>query len=570
MADYTDERIKQLALEALSEAGVDAMSDDPAQGGVDDIDEGELQAEHKMLLLDPIAALWKKAALTSVANKIDNLLLLMHDAERVAELPIASAATMRRIYMVPARRVTEMRIDWANDIPRLVRGVSITGTDAQGTIQGDNGTYGLVVGPAEAGNYVSFSVLQDIDTFVTVGSGVMLMLTAQAEGDVLDITFTGNTSAYCTLNGQPLASDQFRHIITAEEVTAGYIRLVTTGTVKIASIRATYSGTNAATGYDPQRTLYDKYMTVAEQENNMVVYRWEQIGSAYIDMSGFYNKSEIGILLSALADRLLTTDNNYTGNDTHTGSTSWVQNGKTITIGNSKVNLGREQVSYNASLSDEELQMSYLDPTTHQTIYTKITANGVIISDGANFDTLNFAKLSAVSSLVADVQDMQVILDDILEIIPETASASNKLADVNFVNSSIASAAATHRGTFNLVSDLNLPVNATRAQIANKLSNTVSVATKNDYVFVQIPTSEQTPNEIANVDRYKYNGTNWGYEYSLNNSSFTAAQWAAINSGITSTLVGKLTALPTAAQLNTAFGGKLDTITQEQFDAIFD
>lgn len=51
-------------------------------------------------------------------------------------------------------------------------------------------------------------------------------------------------------------------------------------------------------------------------------------------------------------------------------------------------------------------------------------------------------------------------------------------------------------------------------------------------------------------NRYKAtvsgNTVTWGYEYTLNNSSFTAAQWAAINSGITSTLVSQITTNETA------------------------
>ena len=45
-------------------------------------------------------------------------------------------------------------------------------------------------------------------------------------------------------------------------------------------------------------------------------------------------------------------------------------------------------------------------------------------------------------------------LGNITALIPSQASSSNKLADKAFVNSSIAPATATFRGTYNLVSDL--------------------------------------------------------------------------------------------------------------------
>ena len=137
----------------------------------------------------------------------------------------------------------------------------------------------------------------------------------------------------------------------------------------------------------------------------------------------------------------------------------------------------------------------------------------------------------------ADASASQNDLDAINAKIPSQASAQNQLADKAFVNSTVETATATPRGTYNLVTDLSLTISATEQQIATALGSAISVADKNDYAFVQIPTSNETPTQIARVDRYKHNGTNWLFEYSLNNSGYTAAQWAAINSGITDVLV---------------------------------
>ena len=152
-------------------------------------------------------------------------------------------------------------------------------------------------------------------------------------------------------------------------------------------------------------------------------------------------------------------------------------------------------------------------------------------------------------------------IDAILALIPSAATALNQLADKEFVNSSIATATAVFRGTYNLVSDLSLTIDATHAQIAAALLNAISTADNNDYAFVQIPTSVDTPTEIRVTERYKFNGTAWAYEYDLNNSGFTAAQWAAINSAITASLVSKLSALPTNAELTTLLNGKQNTLT---------
>ena len=100
--------------------------------------------------------------------------------------------------------------------------------------------------------------------------------------------------------------------------------------------------------------------------------------------------------------------------------------------------------------------------------------------------------------------------------IPSQASSTNQLADKEFVNSSIANDAATFQGTFETVDDLP----------------TTNVK-NNDYAFIVSVTSEGNPE----YKRYKYNGTQWIEEFTLNNSSFTANQWAAINSRITDTWI---------------------------------
>lgn len=158
---------------------------------------------------------------------------------------------------------------------------------------------------------------------------------------------------------------------------------------------------------------------------------------------------------------------------------------------------------------------------------------------------------------------------EITVLIPTAATTENQLADKAFVNSSITTATANYKGNYNAVSDLQLTADATHAQIATALKSTVSGADNNDYAFVQIPSSTSTPTEIAKVERYKYNETDWSFEYELNNSGFTAEQWAAINSAVTSALVTKLINLPTNEQLTTTLGTKADkssTVSAVSYD----
>lgn len=111
-------------------------------------------------------------------------------------------------------------------------------------------------------------------------------------------------------------------------------------------------------------------------------------------------------------------------------------------------------------------------------------------------------------------------LEGIIEKIPSQASAENQLADKDFVNSSIATNTAEFKGTHNSLEELQ-----------------IIAADANDYGFVVSKDSDG--NTVYN--RYKYvEGQGWVFEYALNNSSFTAAQWAAIQSGITSGDVAKI------------------------------
>ena len=166
--------------------------------------------------------------------------------------------------------------------------------------------------------------------------------------------------------------------------------------------------------------------------------------------------------------------------------------------------------------------------------------------------------------------DIRNEISGIQELIPTQAASDNQLADKNFVNSSIATSTATFRGTYNVVSDLHLHYNSTHSEIEYELDNLVGdyqiEADNNDYVFVQIPTADATPTEIASIERYKFAVDHFVYEYTLNNSGFTSAQWAAINSGITSGLVTQIgTNASDIISLQTSVSGKVsksgDTMT---------
>lgn len=145
---------------------------------------------------------------------------------------------------------------------------------------------------------------------------------------------------------------------------------------------------------------------------------------------------------------------------------------------------------------------------------------------GTRIDTLTTNLATETNARQTTDASLQSQINGIGAVIPAQATAQNQLADKNFVNSSIATNTANFIGTFNSVAELEA------------YTGTV---TNNDYAFVIVTDAQGN----TAYDRYKYNGDTeqWMFEYELNNSSFTAVQWAAINSNITSGNVDKLTGL---------------------------
>lgn len=147
-------------------------------------------------------------------------------------------------------------------------------------------------------------------------------------------------------------------------------------------------------------------------------------------------------------------------------------------------------------------------------------------------DKLTQTQMDAVNSganqsNIAQITTNKTNINTINSKIPAQASSSNQLADKEFVNSSISTNTAYFIGTFNSVAELEA------------YSGTL---TNNDYAFVV--RTDSVGNTV--YDRYKYTDattpSSWEFEYTLNNSSFTASQWQAINSGITDDLVGEFKA----------------------------
>ena len=203
----------------------------------------------------------------------------------------------------------------------------------------------------------------------------------------------------------------------------------------------------------------------------------------------------------------------------------------TITFTNpsgDKVEVLLKDTTYSFAWDSETHALSIVDNFTGETIFNQVVdtfysfswANGVLtIADNRHDSPI--AQISFDDRYYTESEIQTLILD----LIPATASASNQLADKNWVNSSIETSTATFRGTYDSTDEIS------SVQGDN-----------NDYLFVK------TLNSSTGLYTYtKYTWVaeggdygHWKYAYDLNTSGFTSDQLAAINSGITSTIVENL------------------------------
>ena len=237
----------------------------------------------------------------------------------------------------------------------------------------------------------------------------------------------------------------------------------------------------------------------------------------------------------------------------------------------------------------------------------------------SNYDSANrkitfnkgetFVKVSDIDSSLDSSSTNPVQNKVIALLVPSQASSSNQLADKAFVNSSINALAAYYitRNTsgepFQTKAQLDASTTvycggSTRIPTRNdyclvvaditkatSVTNYTSFTTTAEYIgyhilynnedtlvttdnkdtsgmitpgtticYYSIPTTRYT----YQSDSTTYDATKWEYQYIVNDTSLTAAQIAAINSGITSLLVNKLNNIEADAQVNTIESISLD------------
>lgn len=150
------------------------------------------------------------------------------------------------------------------------------------------------------------------------------------------------------------------------------------------------------------------------------------------------------------------------------------------------------------------------------------------IPNGETYARTTPAQVQQIGQNAADIDTLETDVDAIEAKIPTQASAQNQLADKDFVNSSINSAAAYFRGSF--------PTRAALFAVAWQTSDPTAAnfVTNNDYAYV-----EDDESHDDEAWRYLYvlqpSGQNngWQPQFKVNDTPLTAAQLAALNSGAT-------------------------------------
>lgn len=192
---------------------------------------------------------------------------------------------------------------------------------------------------------------------------------------------------------------------------------------------------------------------------------------------------------------------------------------------------------------------------TYEELPDKPSINGTKLNGNKSASELG---LQDIISDLADIRSNAAEGAAIAPKVPAQASATNQLADKDFVNSSIQNVAAYY-----ITKDAAGNSFATKAELLAATTfysgGQIRVPTRNDYLVVLADESKTIAETGENpTTRYIYDNDVWSYQYIVNRSGLTAAQWSVLQSNITSALVDKLTSLPDAEALTTLLAGKVD------------
>ena len=157
-------------------------------------------------------------------------------------------------------------------------------------------------------------------------------------------------------------------------------------------------------------------------------------------------------------------------------------------------------------------------------------------------------------------------IDDINDVIPNQATAQNQLADKNFVNATIATNSANFRGNWATWADV-----PTQANLYPEDYTGSRTPTNNDYMVVSDASGYNVDNQgawrfIFVGDWATVGKSGWQPQYQIG-TAFTQEQQAAIDSGITSTMVDNYVDPTSTAQ--TAYNTRITALETDKLDKVY-
>lgn len=242
-----------------------------------------------------------------------------------------------------------------------------------------------------------------------------------------------------------------------------------------------------------------------------------------------------------------------------------LKDGQTVDLVDSRINDG-DIDTWNNKLN---VEITSPNGTINVQSSTDVQTNTKTFDISVNTDIVATNKdVSDLESLINHKLDSKEDVSNKIQVVNDSSTTEypSSKAVADFVNSSVSTNTATFLGNFSL-EDLGLTYPATEVQIASALNShtwPTGYPTNNDYVYVEIRNPQSSIYD--KVQRYKYRGSvaSWGYEYTLNNSSFTAEELAAIDSGITSQDVTNLRADHTTLESHVSNTSNPHKVTKSQ------
>lgn len=189
-------------------------------------------------------------------------------------------------------------------------------------------------------------------------------------------------------------------------------------------------------------------------------------------------------------------------------------------------------INSKALTSDITLDYSDVGALSVETTINDLTDSEQQAALNSGATTTNIGQITTNANDISDIQNL----------IPNTATSSNQLADKQYVNSAIQTNSAHFRGNWATWAAVPTDVNDYPADDdGNKTPTT------NDYMVVQ-NASDYTGETLEGAWQFTYTGlwttngkSGWQPRFQVNESPLTPAQQTALDSGITPSLVSQIT-----------------------------